>query len=128
MSNKIVVHFMDGTVKKGFATDFDKEAEKFHLKDKDTQEPHEVEISTLKAVFFVKDFEGNPDYQERHDFDRAGLGKKIRVIFRDGEMIVGYTTGYSPDRPRFFLFPADPHSNNERIFVVTASTQSVEFL
>jgi hypothetical protein len=124
----MVVHFMDGSIRKGFATDFDKGVEKFHLKDKDTQEPHEVEITRLKAIFFVKDFVGNPDYQERHDFDRAGLGKKIRVRFKDGEMIVGYTTGYSPERPRFFLFPADPHSNNERIFVVTSATTDVEFL
>jgi hypothetical protein len=128
VQSKIVVHFTDGKISKGFATDFDKDAEKFHLKDKDTNAPQEVEISRLKAIFFVKDFDGNPDYQERHDFERTGLGKKIRVRFKDGEMIVGYTTGYSPDRPRFFLFPADPHSNNERIFVITAATTEVEFL
>jgi hypothetical protein len=39
----------------------------------------------------------------------------------------GYTSGYSPDRPAFFVFPADPQSNTERIFVVTAATGHVEF-
>ena len=128
MQNKIVVHILNGPIIKGHTTDFNKDAEKFNLQDPDTRISTEVEISRLKAIFFVKDSEGNKDYQERHDFDRAGLGKKIRVRFIDGETVVGYTTGYSPDRPSFFLFPADPHSNNERIFVITAATEKVEFL
>jgi hypothetical protein len=50
------------------------------------------------------------------------------VIFKDGEVLVGTTTGYDASRPGFFLFPADEKSNNERIFVVTAAVKTVRFL
>ncbi len=34
----------------------------------------------------------------------------------------GSTHGYAPNRRGFFLFPADKQSNNERVFVIQAST------
>jgi len=75
----------------------------------------------------VKSFEGNPAYQEKTDIERVGLGKKIKVLFKDGETLVGYTQGYTPNRDIFIVFPADPDSNNEKVFVVTKSTNSVSF-
>ncbi|NND84988.1 MAG: hypothetical protein HKN46_07540, partial [Acidimicrobiia bacterium] len=64
----------------------------------------------------------------REDADRVGLGRKVTVHFEDGETLHGYTTGYSPARAGFWVTPADPESNNERAFVVTAATTSVEFV
>jgi hypothetical protein len=40
------------------------------------------------------------------------------VVFKDGETIVGSTTAYDGARPGFFMTPADPQSNNDRIYVV----------
>lgn len=60
--------------------------------------------------------------------ERTGLGKKIQVDFKDGEILVGYSQGFTPNRPGFFVFPADPESNNDRIFVFTAATKAVCFL
>ncbi len=60
--------------------------------------------------------------------ERAALGRRIKVRFKAGEIMVGYTSGYSPDRAAFFLFPGDPQSNNEGIFVVTATTEEVAFV
>ena len=53
----------------------------------------------------------NPGYEERKDFDpsRPLSGRKIKVLFKDGETIVGTTQGYQPGRPGFFLVPADPN-------------------
>ena len=48
--------------------------------------------------------------------------------FKDGETQVGYTQGFSPSRPGFFFFPADPDGNNKRIFVVNAATSDVRFV
>jgi hypothetical protein len=33
---------------------------------------------------------------------------------------------WSPDREGFFIFPADPGSNNDRIYVVVAATNEVK--
>jgi hypothetical protein len=127
MQNTVVVHLGDGTLLKGTTNNFFPNKEKFHLTVKDTTEIREVPLTGLKAVFFVKDFEGDPNYQERGDAERSGLGKRIEVEFKDGENLVGYSQGYTPNRPGFFVFPADPESNNDRIFVLTAATKSVRF-
>ena len=92
--------------------------------------PVEVHAAELKAVFFVKDFAGNPEYSEHLEADalHPALGRRIKVVFSDGEVVVGTTTGYQPTRPGFFVEPADPVSNNERCYVVTAATREVSFL
>lgn len=128
MQNTVVVHFSDGSVLKGITNNFFPNKDKFHLTDKDTGEVLEILLSGLKAVFFVKGFDGDPAYRERSDVERTGLGKKIQVDFNDGEVLVGYSQGYTPNRPGFFVFPADPQSNNDRVFVVTAATRATRFL
>jgi hypothetical protein len=52
----------------------------------------------------------------------------MEVTCKDGEVIVGTTTGYDPKRPGFFLFPIDPSANNERVFVVTSAVRTARFL
>ncbi len=128
MQNKVVVHFRDGKLVKGFTRDFSPNMDVFHITDKGSGESTEIHLPQVKAVFFVKDFEGNKGHQEQQESERTGLGKKIEVKFTDTEIIVGYTTGYSIDRPGFVLFPRDSGSNNERIFVVIASTTGIRFI
>jgi hypothetical protein len=53
-------------------------------------------------------------------------GKKIAVRFKDGELLCGYTLTFTPDREGFFVFPADPGSNNQRIYVITASASEIK--
>ncbi|HUG99217.1 MAG TPA: hypothetical protein VMQ83_08580 [Gammaproteobacteria bacterium] len=128
MRNTVVIHFPGGNVLKGITNNFFPNKDKFHLTDKDTGEVREILLSGLKAVFFVKGFDGDPAYRERSDVERTGLGKKIQVDFNDGEVLVGYSQGFTPNRPGFFVFPADPESNNDRVFVVTAATKDARFL
>jgi hypothetical protein len=52
----------------------------------------------------------------------------VRVVFKDGEWIVGSTVGYEPQRPAFFLIPVDPQSNNRSVFAVAAAVVSARFL
>jgi len=100
----------------------------FHVASGPSEQGVQVKVDELKAVFFVKSFEGDRGHQDLHEGDRAGYGKKIRVVFQDGEEIVGYTSGYSAERPAFFVFPVDPESNNDRVLVVNGATAKVEFI
>jgi len=125
--NKVVARFKDNTMRKGTTRDFFPNKTQFHLEEMDG-EISEISIEDLKAVFFVKDFEGNKSHQKSYDDSIAGGGKKIKVRFFDGETVVGYTLGYSPDRHGFFLTPADLQGNNERIFIVKSATGKIEFL
>ena len=128
MLNKVVVNYVGNPVRKGTTDNFSPGRDLFHVKDHVTGEVFEVNLATLKAVFFVKTFEGNADYRERSDVERTGLGKKIRVVFKDGETQIGYTQGFTPNRPGFFVFPVDDGCNNERIYVITAATKEVQFV
>lgn len=128
MKNQVVAHFADGTILKGWAVDFFPNKPAFHLERENSGESVEVQVGELKGLFFVKSFEGDAQMTYRNDVERVGMGKKIRVDFNDTETIIGYTSGYSPARPGFFVFPADPKDNNDKVYVVTAATTSVQFI
>ncbi len=128
MVNKIVIRYANGTLRKGTAADFFPNKGTFHMNDRADGRVHEVNVRDLKAVFFVKSFEGDSQYNVRQDAERTGLGKKIRVRFKDGETMVGYTQGYSPNRTGFIFFPADPDCNNEKVFIINASTFDIKFI
>ena len=125
--NKVVIQFKDGSVRKGTTNDFLPNKERFHLTCMDGS-TEAVDINTLKALFFVKDIEGNKDYQESYNDTIQGGGRKIKVEFTDGEIIIGYVLGYSPDRHGFIMSPADLNGNNNRIFVVKSATKNVQFI
>jgi hypothetical protein len=131
--NKVVAHFADGRLIKGVTNDFIPAKDRFHITPAEApagSKPAEVQTKDLKALFFVKDFAGNPQYQECKDFGPSGPppGRKIKVVFKDGEVMVGTTQGYQPGRPGFFLVPADTASNTERCYVVSAATTEGSFL
>jgi hypothetical protein len=128
MQNTVVLHFIGGKVRKGITEDFFPNKDRFHFREQESGEIAEIRLSELKAVYFVKSFDGKADYREKSDVERVGCGKKIRVSFRDGETQVGYTQGFSPGRAGFFVFPADPDCNNDRVFVVTAATAKIDFI
>ncbi len=127
ISNKVVVQYKDGNIVKGSTGDFLPTKPRFHLNTLDGS-IKQIEVEELKALFFVKDVEGNKDYKEKYEDVIQGGGKKIEVEFNDGETIVGYAQSYSPDRQGFIMSPADLNGNNERIFVVMSSAKSVKFL
>ncbi len=128
---KVVVHFSDGRLIKGFTEDFFPNKERFHLIPADNPSGGAIEVSTkdLKAVFIVRDFIGDSRYNERKEYieGEKPSGKKVEVTFADGEVLVGSTLGYDPTRQGFFIFPADPKSNNIRIFALSSSVKRVRY-
>jgi len=131
IENKVVVRFRDGRMIKGYTYDFNPRKEVFHVTESQcAKEVVEVSNSQLKAVFFVKTFEGNKDHRRPDDFSVESLdsvhGLKVKVAFFDGEVMYGSTNGYTPHRKGFFIFPADEESNNERVFIIRESTVFVE--
>lgn len=130
---RIVIRYADGRLIKGFTSDFFPNKPLFHVQSIESQPTDkgvEVSIKNLKAVFFVKDFIGNQAYTENKRFTEGQQpsGRKVEVTFTDGEMMVGSTLGYEPGRPGFFITPADPQSNNLRVFVISARVGKFRFL
>jgi hypothetical protein len=129
---KVVVHYANGEVIKGFTQDFFPNKNLFHLfrATDPTGEAIEVLMKDLKAIFFVRDFTGDPQYNERKLFleGEKGHGRKLELICIDDELFVGSTLGYDPSRKGFFVFPVDRNSNNIRVFVVSSAVKKFCYL
>ena len=127
---KVVVRYADGEGLKGYTDDFHASRPHFTLRTSPSLTDDDGVIVTLlrlKAVFFVRDFGGNPAYVERNDIPHAERGRRIEVTLSDEEVIVGTTLNYRSDGLGFFVTPIDPQANNVRVFVVTNSVRHVRF-
>ncbi len=130
--HKIVARYTDGRLVKGHTTSFSPGAPHFHMTpgDDSTAGQVVVEISRLKAIFFVRDFAGNPGRRDHPGFidGQPYQGHRIRVEFVDGEVMLGYTPCYDPSMQGFFVFPADPDTNTLKVYAVTRNVHDVQLL
>ncbi|MEO0185131.1 MAG: hypothetical protein ABIL22_05085 [candidate division WOR-3 bacterium] len=135
MPNKVVVHYVDHRIERGYTSDFKADKPLFHLviKEGGKEKSVPVKIANLKAVFFVKELMGKSRTRpvKKKTFeeleDKNLIGRKVKVEFVDGEILYGLTMGYSPQRQGFFFTPIDPESNNERIFAVLSAVKDITF-
>ncbi len=70
----------------------------------------------IKAIFFMLPAGAQPPSPE---------GKKVRVTFRDGRQVAGYSPDYDPQRVGFFMIPADTRTHTARIWVYRSSVRQV---
>lgn len=139
-TSKLVAHFKDGRVTKGFSRDFDPAREWFHLvrREGEVAASHEIRIEDLKALFHVKTW-GRKDRHRNREAGgfpqakrpgRAAAAPLIKTVleFYDGEKIFAYSLDYDPNRRGFYVVPADPSDNNRTIFVVSSSLVNIQFV
>ena len=91
-----------------------------------------VPVEALKAVFFVKTFEGRKDYEEVKFFTKSPpiRGLWVRVEFSDRERLEGVVENSLRFlvEPGFFMKPPDPQSNNDILYVVKESLRDFRVL
>lgn len=129
--NRIVVRYLDGHLLKGFCQDFHPARPTFHVSPATAApetKPVLVPMAQLKAIFFVRDFTGNPQRVERQSFDKANQGRRIEVTFLDDEVLLGSTLGYRPDGTGFFVTPADSEGNNLRVYVLHGAIRHIRYM
>jgi hypothetical protein len=129
MSQKIVAHFIDHSIVKGTSVDVDPGKPRCHVQSAEHRNL-EVDLAQLKALYFVKDFSGRPEYEETTapvpgDMRLRG-SHRVKLIFVDGEELYGLMNRYPPNRPFFFVLPVDPQSNNIRILVNRDAVRTIE--
>jgi hypothetical protein len=128
--NLVVARYRNGEVVKGYTRDFFPDRPAFHVLPKGSQVSVQVKTGELKGVFFVRDLLGNRLRNKGRRFPAIdqgpNTGRRIAVLFEDGELLVGYAQTYSPERVGFFVFPADPNSNNIRVYVLRAATRQIK--
>ncbi|MGO9123578.1 MAG: DUF6982 domain-containing protein [Terriglobales bacterium] len=127
--SKVVVACLDGQRRKGYIFNFSPARTQFRLFPEEMS-PHvagiEIKLETVKAVFFVKEFAGHAEHHDQYELKPGAHGRKLEVIFQDGETIAGTTEAYHAEHIGFFIVPADPGSNNSRIFVVNKTVREVK--
>ncbi len=132
---RVILRCFDGRLIKGYIGNFSASDETVVLEDELLQK-QKYSVSDLKAIFFVRTFEGNKSHSEAKTFrDPISLGKRVFVKFKDGESMTGYIEGGVPwergfflepkKGPGFFLIPVDSESNNIKVFVVASSVWDV---
>jgi hypothetical protein len=129
--SRIVIRYKNGHMLKGFTHNF-VATKGFVYVSTDPSESLDartaVPFTEVKAVFFVRDHDGNPGYAENKRLDPSIGGRSVSVTFSDGEELIGTSVNYNSSAPGFFVHPADLESNNERVFIVAASVRAVKFL
>lgn len=132
----------DGTRLKGFSRDFNPSRSEFHLRVADpsgeTGERRALAMTDVHAVFFVRDFAFDRERRYDPEGDLTAMtappsagARAIEVTTVWGEVLLGLTYGYQPQRPGFFLFPTEPLEralNLERAYLTRPAVASVELL
>ncbi len=132
---RVILRFLDGRLLRGYIDDFSA-TDEFVSFENGLSETQRIGVHELKAIFFVRTFEGKRSYSEKKSFrEPVSLGKRVFVKFKDSECMTGYLEGGVPwekgfflepkKGPGFFLVPVDNESNNTKVFVVASSVWDV---
>jgi hypothetical protein len=99
---------------------------------KDLEEKiHWVDLKKVKGAFYVKSFEetGVKAQAGRQTYTFSS-GQKVRVTFKDGETMEGFVNDVTrlPQATGFYVVPADPVTNNIRVWVNREAVRSVHHI
>lgn len=120
---KVVLRYLEGRVVRAYAPLFEEGSDPVPAADI-SGVPLFVPLSQLKAVFFVRTFTGNPDYDTRQAADPIpikGSGRPVLIQFADGERVLGEVHETSDLTKGFYLTVLDPEDNNLLAYVNPAS-------
>ena len=137
--DKVVLKFLDGRLIRGYLRDFSETSDELSMLDSDTDGVRIVRSDELKAIFYVRSFEGDRLHHEKKSYGmRKQGGHRVFIKFSDGEDMVGFLEGEMPwdkgfflnahpinNRKGFFLLPADGESNNIKVFIFAGAVQDV---
>jgi PilZ domain len=128
--SRVVVRYRDGHILKGFTRDFLASrgvAEVWPSPNAPLETRVTVPLGQLKALFFVRDLDGDAKHVAARPAVTNSHGRKVAVTFTDGEELTGLTLNYQPGGVGFFLHPLGEQSNNTRVFVVCQAIRHVRF-
>jgi hypothetical protein len=114
--HRVIIHTIEGQVKRGVIRDVDLMDQAIPLEQQAGFAPERIPIGRVKAIFFMTQAGARlpaPD------------GEKIRVTFRDGRQVAGFSNDYKASDLGFFMVPADTRTNTARIYVFRSSVQGI---
>lgn len=144
-SRKVVAHVLGGKLIKGYLNaeqphdldhtlrrHFDRNGSHLPIVPHESESPITIGLDSLKALYFVKTFEGRTEYQEIKFFESHPVveGLWVQVRFADDELTEGILQNSLRFlvEPGFLLKPPDPLSNNEYVYVLKKSLKDFRIL
>jgi hypothetical protein len=115
-SYRVVVHTVEGQVKRGVLEDADLEAPELALAASPGGPTEGISTRHVKAIFFML----APGEQPVTPY-----GSRVRVTFRDGRQVAGLSPDYREGASGFFMIPADARTSTARIWVYSAAVKQV---
>jgi hypothetical protein len=113
--HRVVVHTLEGQVKRGTVSDVDLLDAMIRLNQPGLAQER-IATERLKAIFFMQ-APGEPPLPHS--------GRKVRVHFRDGRQLLGFSEDVESSETGFFLIPADTRTHTARIYVFRVGVQSI---
>jgi hypothetical protein len=113
--HRVILHTMEGGVKRGSIRDADLAGEQVVLHT-GAEATESIPRGRVKAVFFMLAPGSRSPPTE---------GSKVRVTFRDGRQVAGFSKDFRKPGVGFFVVPADNRTNTERIFIYRHSVSGV---
>jgi hypothetical protein len=113
--HRVVVHTLEGQVKRGTVSDVDLLDAMIRLNQPGLAQEG-IATERLKAIFFMQ-APGEPPLPHS--------GRKVRVHFRDGRQLLGFSEDVESSETGFFLIPADTRTHTARIYVFRVGVQSI---
>jgi hypothetical protein len=110
------VHTVDGQTRRGTLRDPDLGGAALELVPHPSGAPETLPAERLRAVFFML---------EPGEKAPPPEGTRVRVTFRDGRQVAGFSPDYDPAASGFFILPADTRTNTERIWVYRNAVRQV---
>jgi hypothetical protein len=114
--HRVVVHTLDGQVKRGVLDAPDLAAAVLGLAPQPGASPEVIGTDKVKAIFFML----SPGEKAP-----APEGQRVRVTFRDGRQVAGFSPDYREGSIGFFMVPADTRTNTGRIWVYRSAVRQV---
>ncbi len=126
---KLEVRFRDGKIVKGTTYKLDTQSLGFYLVPVEPTEEEErmnIYFSDIKAIYFVRDFEGKSAPAEAGN-QYSVEGQDVRVAFPGGEIIEGRTLHrFDPTCERFFMVPKEGDTNIISILIEMSALKGIE--
>ncbi|MBL9038814.1 MAG: hypothetical protein JNG84_09890 [Archangium sp.] len=112
--HRVILHTVEGQVKRGSIRDANLSADVVVLEGPSSVE--NLPRTRVKALFFML----APGARAP-----AADGQKVRVTFKDGRQVAGFSKDQQKSPMGFFVVPADNRTNTERIFIYRHAVQNV---
>jgi hypothetical protein len=143
-SAKVVVHYKDGRIVKGFlqpeaeedpdstkSSTTPPQLESIYVNDGGAAGIHPIDPAQAKAIFVVRSHEGLPDHEEVRFFGYTkATDALVRVKFADGEVMEGQVSNNIEliRGDGFWIHPFDHTSNNVMIYVHKSSVAEFQIM